>query len=253
MNSAYEQQQKLDDDISLVDLAAVFVRRRFVFYIVFIIVTLAGLAYALLASDKYEYVSLLEVAKLGDGKSVEQPHTVIATIENRWLPEVGVRFRAEMDMKLPFEVKASNPEQTSLVRLVSEAEQESADLVEKIHTTLIEKVKEHQNGSLKIEEKSLQRQVKSLDDVIQALEGQQNAGEALASAIEKRVNLESELEQLKPVDELVVSRQSADKTEPRRVLIVVVAGILAGAGGIFAVFLAEFCVLVRAKLRVDIK
>lgn len=251
MNSAYEQQQKLDDEISLVDLAAVFVRRRFVFYIVFAVVTLAGLAYALVASDKYEYVSLIEVAKLGNGKPVEQPPTVIATIENRWLPEVGARFRAENEVKLPFDVSASHPEQTSLIRLGSEAEQENTDLVNKIHTVLIENIKQHQNGLLKAEEKSLQRQIESLDKVIQALEGQQDVGEALASAIEKRVSLESELERLKPVDELVVSRQSADKTAPRRALIVVIAGILAGIGGVIAAFLAEFIVLVRAKLRVD--
>lgn len=247
MNNAYEQQRQ-DDEISLVDLAAVFVRRRFVFYIVFVVVTLMGLAYALFASDKYEYVSLIEMAEKGGGASIEKPPTVIATIENRWLPEVSARYRTENEAKLPFDVSASNPEQTSLVRLASEAGQENADLAESIHTTLIEAVKQHQNGLLKAEEKSLQRQIESLDRIIQTLEGQQDAGEALASAIEKRVRLESELEQLKPVEVLVVSRQSADKTAPRRALIVLLAALLAGMAGIFAAFFVEFSVRVRSEL-----
>ncbi|WP_148863389.1 Wzz/FepE/Etk N-terminal domain-containing protein [Marinobacter fonticola] len=248
MNNAYEQQQMRDDEISLVDLAAVFVRRRYVFYIVFVVVTLAGLAYALFTSDKYEYASLLEVAEQGDGRPIEQPAAVIATIENRWLQEVSTRFRAEHEKKLPFEVNASNPEQTRLIRLSSESDKENAEVVKDIHTTLIDRVKQHQGNLISSEEKSLQRQIESLEKVIEALEGQQFAGEALARAIEKRVSLERQLEQLKPVEVLVVSRESAEKTGPRRALIVVLAGLLGGMVGVFGAFLFEFIIRVRAQL-----
>ena len=59
-----------DDEISLVDLATTFLRRRRVFYVVFIVVSLVGVAYALSAPEKYEYVTLMKLAEKANGEYV---------------------------------------------------------------------------------------------------------------------------------------------------------------------------------------
>ena len=108
MNNSYshsrEEQDRYSDEISLVDLAAVFIRRRRVFYAVFLLCTLGGLAYALLTPEKFNYVSLVQLAEKNSGTSIQSPETVIATLEARWLPEQQVLHFGENEEKLPFDV-----------------------------------------------------------------------------------------------------------------------------------------------------
>lgn len=251
MNKAPEQRPYYDDEISLVDLAATFVRRRRIFYVVFILITLAGLAYALLANETYQYTSLIQVAEKSPGKYLEEPPATIATLENRWLPEQETIFRAEMDRKPPFGIAFSNPEKTGLIRLVSETTEESGKDVEQVHKALIEKIQERQNALVERERKGIQSRIESVNRSIETLQGGQDTGSAIAEAFERKADLESDLESLKNAEVLVVSRQSADKTGPARKMIVGLAVILGGMAGVFLAFFAQFAVSVRSELAKD--
>lgn len=251
MNNAPEQRPYYDDEISLVDLAATFIRRRRIFYAVFILVTLAGLAYALLAKETYQYTSLIQVAEKSSGEYLEEPPTTIATLENRWLPDQETIFRAEMDRKLPFSITFSNPENTGLIRFVSEATEENGKNVEQVHKSLIENIQERQNALLEREKKGIQSQLESVNRSIETLQGGVDTGSAIAEAFERKTDLESDLESLKSAEVLVVSRQSADKTGPARTLIVGLAVILGSIGGVFLAFFAQFAISVRSQLAAD--
>lgn len=248
MTDSVEKRPRYDDEISLVDLTATFIRRRKIFYLVFLLFTGGGVAYALFATETYEYVSLIQSAAKNGSKPVEEPTTTIATLENRWLPELQSNYRAENDQRLPLGVSFSNPENTSLLRLRTETGQDNVDIVKETHTSLIEKVSANQNAQIEREKSSLERQMESLDKVIESLQGQQDSGEAIAAAIQKQVSLESDLEQLEPLEVLVVSRESADRTGPNRRLIVVLAALLGAMLGVFLAFMAEFWVAVRRQI-----
>lgn len=248
MTDTLPQRNEYPDEISLVDIAITFIRRRYVFYVVFVVVTLLGLAYALLASEQYQYVSLIQVAQKENDKSIEAAETTIAALDNRWLPEAETAYRAEHEKKLPFQVAFSNPENTGLIRFSSEANPVNAETVTATHQALIDRIKSHQDSLIKREKNSLARQMASLNKALGSLEGQQNAGEAIASAIEKHSRLEGASESLKSVEVLVTSRQSAVRIAPRRSLIVVLSVLLGGTLGIFAAFMSEFFVSVRKQL-----
>ncbi|MEX0606037.1 MAG: Wzz/FepE/Etk N-terminal domain-containing protein [Marinobacter sp.] len=248
MNNTPEQRPYYDDEISLVDLAATFIRRRRIFYAVFVLVTLAGLAYALLAAEKYQFSTLIQVAEKNPGRYLEAPESTIATLENRWLSEQQTLFRAETDRSLPFDVTFSNPENTGLIRFVSEAAEESESEVEQVHKALIEKIEQRQNALVERERKSIQRRIESVTRSIETLQGGTDTGAAIAEAFERKVELESDLESLKSPEVLVVSRQSADKTGPARTLIVALAIMLGGMAGIFLAFFAQFAASVRSHL-----
>lgn len=248
MNSTPEQRPQYEGEISLVDLAAIFIRRRRVFYVVFAMITLGGFAYAVFAEETYRYTSLLHVAEKGSGKYIEGPLTTIATLENRWLPEQEALFRAEADEKLPFNVSFSNPEETGLIRIISEASPDDKDAVESIHQNLIEQIQKRQSALLAREKSSLQSRLESVGRAIETLQGSQDSGTAIAEAFERKVELEGELEALKETEVLAVNRQSADKTGPNRVLILALALTLAGIFGIISAFLAQFGSLVRSAL-----
>lgn len=243
-----EQQLDYSDEISLVELVATFIRRRRVFYVVFVAVTLAGLAYALLTPDEYDYASLIQIAQKDGEKFVQPPETAIATLENRWLPEVQTAYRAKHDKKMPFEVAFSNPEDTGLIQFSSSTTTEHSKSVKVAHETLITKVADYQGRLIKTEQASLKSQIQSLERTVELLKGEKETGEAIASAIEKRSRLELELDGLNGVEVLVTSRQSSEKIAPKRSLIMALAVLLGLMMGVFVAFMTEFAVSVREHL-----
>lgn len=249
MDNTPERRPTYDDEMSLVDLAITFLRRRRVFYVVFLLTTLAGLAYALLlVPEKYEYVSLYQMAEVDSGETVEAPATTIATLENRWFPEIQATHRQTEEEKLPFGISFSNPENTGLIRMASEAAPENAALVERTHKRLIAQAQERQQALLNREKQSLESRIEAIDRAIESLRGGEDTGSAIAEAYEKRVELEGKLEGLNPGETLVVSRESAERKGTSKSLIVVLAAVLGGMAGVFLAFLSEFIVLVRQRL-----
>ncbi|SNC66922.1 Chain length determinant protein [Marinobacter sp. es.048] len=237
-----------DDEISLVDLASTFLKRRRIFYVVFLVTLAAGVLYATLMPEKYDYVSLLKLAEKETGSFIEKPASVIATLENRWFPEIEAAYLAEHDQPLPFEVSFSNPENTGLIRIVSEAKPAGSEGVKQIHAALIENLEQTQSIAVSTLKSNLERQIESLTSTIDRLEGSQDVGAAIADAVNKRLSLEVLLLSIQPAELLVLNRQMAERKGPARSLIVVLAAMLGLMGGIFISFLAEFVSLVRANL-----
>ena len=241
-------QQAHDDEISLVDLVSTFLKRRRIFYVTFLVTLAAGILYTILIPEKYDYVSLFKLAEKDAGSFIEKPATVIATLENQWLPEIEATYLAEHDQSIPFDVVFSNPENTGLVRIVSEAVPASADDVKRIHGQLIEKLEQTQSVAVSTLRGNLERQIESLTSTIDRLEGSQDVGAAIADAVNKRLSLEVLLHSVQPAELLVLSRQMAERKGPARSLVVVLAAMLGLMGGIFLSFFAEFVSLVRVNL-----
>jgi acyl-CoA synthetase (AMP-forming)/AMP-acid ligase II len=190
-------QPDYSDEISLVDLAATFIRRRRVFYAVFLLCTLGGLAYALLTPEKFDYVSLVQLAEKDSVTLIQTPETVIATLEARWLPEHQGLHYAENESKLLFDVSFQNTKDTALIRFTTGATVKQKQQVEEVHAALIEKLSQRQENLVKSEQASINRQIESLSAVIASMMAQTSVdGAALSTAIEKKSELESELQKL---------------------------------------------------------
>lgn len=249
-----QERPKYDNEISLVELAVTFIRRRRIFSVTVILVTLLGLAYAFIQPEKYEYVTLLESAERADGEFIEKPSATVAAIENRWVPEVISNYQDRNNEKLPFKIKSSNPENTGLIHIVSEASEDNAGLVQRIHQSIADNVIDRQRGLFKAQETSLKNQISSIEKVIESLnskEGGENFGSALAAAIQKRSELEGSLAALRQAQSLVIGRQSVEQSGVGSLLIILLSAFLGAAMGVFLVFLAEFSLQVRKSLRQD--
>ncbi|WP_286220293.1 Wzz/FepE/Etk N-terminal domain-containing protein [Marinobacter apostichopi] len=239
---------RYDDEISLVELASTFLRRRRVFYVVFVVTMLAGLVYAILAPAKYEYVSLVKVAEKGSGEYLDEPSSVMAQLENHWVPELEAAYRAEHEKKLQFGVAFANPKDTGLIRLVTEATAAQAETVDRIHGELMGRLEKTQIVGVSNLRAKLNKRIESLDATVEMLQGAEDTGASMALAIEQLASLENELASIESVELLVVSRQSADPIGPAKVLIVTLAGVLGLLAGIFLAFFAEFAALVRDQM-----
>jgi hypothetical protein len=255
MNNFYshsrEDQDKYSDEISLVDLATTFIRRRRVFYAVFLLCTLGGLAYALTLPEKFDYVSVVQIAEKDSETLIQTPETVVATLEARWLPEQQVLYYAENESNLPFGVSFQNTKDTALIRFTTGTTATQKQLVEKVHAALIEKLSHHQENLVKSEQASINRQIESLNALIASMMAQTSVdGAALSTAIEKKSELESALQSLGNLEVIVSARQSIEKTGPKRSLIVTLAVILGLMLGIFVAFMVEFGASVKKQLAV---
>lgn len=242
------QSQHYDDEISLVDLAATFIKRRRVFYAVFLVCILAGFAYAFVTEDTYQYTSLLQIAEKNSDEFLEPPATTMATLESHWLPEQEVAYRSENDRNMPFTTSFANPENTGLIRLVSESSLKYAEDVKEVHQYLIEQVQQRHNTLLDREKRSLESRIASIDQSINVLKSGQDTGQVLAEAFDRKAKLESDLEALKAAETLVLARQGADKIGPARSLVLVLAALLGLMVGVFVAFVAEFVSAVRLAM-----
>ncbi|ERS84305.1 hypothetical protein Q672_02270 [Marinobacter sp. EVN1] len=242
------QNQRYEDEITLIDLAATIVKRRRVFYAVFLSCILVGIAYAFVTENTYQYTSLIQVAEKGADEFLEPPATTIATLESRWLPEREVAYLSENGENFPFTTSFANPENTGLIRLVSESTTKNAEHVKTVHRYLVEQVQQRHNALLEREKRSLESQMRSIDQSIDVLKNGQDSGQVLAEAFDRKTKLESDLQALKAAEMLVLARQGAEKTGPARILIITLATIMALIGGVFSAFFAEFLALVRSQV-----
>lgn len=235
------------DEISLTDLAVTFVRRRRIFYIVFCVIAIAGLSFALLKDNSYQYVTLIQGATKASGDQLETPASMIANLEGQWLPDIRSEYQANHG-KLPFKVSVENPENTQLIKIVSKAEEPTAGTVKAIHQALIAAVTKEQEARLELYKKRLKGQIAAVDQVISSLKADDTSGQALASAVDRKLTLETELNGLQPLSTLMVAQRSPDPVGPRRLLIAVLSVLVGVLAGIFSTFLMEFIATVRTRL-----
>lgn len=236
-------------EVSLVDLATIFVRRIWLFTGVFVLIMACGVVYALVQDEQYEYVSLYQVADVGQDKAVEKPATAIAVLKSQKLPELKAVYKAEHEVRVPFDTNFSNPEDTRLIRVISEASRKSAEEVKVLHNELLSYLKARHENLLGDTRNSLDARLDAVRRTLDALKEAPDAGQAVAEVIQKQVELEGELARLGTSEMLVVARESAERVAPNRKLIVVLSIVLAFIFSVVAVYLIEFASIVRKTMR----
>ncbi|MFL1455741.1 hypothetical protein ACJO5Y_15005 [Marinobacter sp. GN3S48] len=244
--------KQYDDEISLVDLATIFVRRRRIFFAVCGGVVLLALAYALfLVGEVKEYTTLVQLGEQiedGEREPLEPAATVVATIENRWYPEQQALYIELENSRMPFQVSAEAPRNTSLIKLTSKASPVKAEAVTSIHEKLVDHIVRRQTQLLERKKQTLEQRLKYVNEYLEGLSGQESMGEAAAQAVQERIEISGQIESLQPAETLVVARESLDNKGTSKRLIMVLAVFLGLMLGIVATFMAEFIGKVRQEL-----
>lgn len=235
-------------EVTLVDLAAILVQRRLAFIITFLVVVALGVGYALTATEKYRYVSLLQMAEDSEGEPIEAVGSTLAGLENYSFPAVQADYQQEKGKHLPLGVVFDSPRNTSLVRMETLAPRTRAEVVKEVHSALIDQVKARQDSRVEALRQNIERQLKSVEGVIDELRAAEGQGQALAAAVNSKVDLESRLNDVVALEVLASARESARKVEPNVSLIIVISVVLAIVLAAISAFLVEFSSLVRARL-----
>lgn len=163
-----------EDEISLVDIWRTLVRHKRMIFLVWGLISLVGVAVAVLMPQKYAYTTLIEIGRLGDvvekGNLVETADGARIRLVAGIIPVIQSRYLAEG--KEAIDVKASVPEKSPrFVLLESKGAAQAAaihlafqgaivDALEEGHQVIQNKTRE----TLVTGQEAAQRRIAALDD-----------------------------------------------------------------------------------------
>ncbi|PRY67396.1 Wzz/FepE/Etk N-terminal domain-containing protein [Halomonas ventosae] len=241
-----------DDEISLVDLAKILIRRWKLMAVTFLVIVLGALAYALLMERTYEYVSLYQVAEEGPGDGLEKPASVVAKTSNLYL---GAETRQLLDDEglesLPFVTSVSNPEDTLMVKLVSQAAEANAAVAESLHAKVLERIEQGQQAQFERRREALQRQLESTERSLELAKESTSpsAAELVASYSQRVADIQDRLAQLQEGQVVQTAVKSLKPTGTSRSLVMALAIVLGGMLAVMMAFLSQFAVAVRESFQ----
>lgn len=247
-----ERRDHGDDEISLVDLAMILARRWKALLIIFVVIVAISLAYALLMPRNYQYVSVYNVAEQNPTQALESPSSLVAKAHNLYLGPQTRQLLEQQDLqRLPFEVQVSNPSDTLLVTLTSEANPEHAEQVEELHMQIVKSLQQAQQDLVERRRETLERQLESNRQALEAVRDSDSvsAGELIATYTSRVAELETDLSDLRngQVGQIAVKSLEPVGTSPK--LILALGIVLGGMLAMIGVFILEFASLVCANLR----
>ncbi|ROR32900.1 Wzz/FepE/Etk N-terminal domain-containing protein [Inmirania thermothiophila] len=224
-----------EDELSLVDLWLEFRRRRRVFWAVFAVVLVAGLAAAVLLPERYSYTTVIQLAGVVSPEGTRplvSPSEVLEQVRRVYLPAVlagSAQGRGDVGEGL---VEAERPKDTDLIVLESVVPEAEAGLVRRLHETVARRVVVAQQDLVEAARAVRRDALVRLREVI-ARQGEQ----AFAKAEPDLGRLEELVaDQVRPARiEVLAQRGLEPKGRGRAAIAVlaVVAGVFAGLGAVF--------------------
>ena len=140
-----------EDDISLVDLWLVLVRRRFIFTAAVLASVLAGLLFAFLKTPTYTFTTMIQIGRivelrgLGETVASETPNeslesvgTVVAKLNAAYITTILAEYVDEAGDRTAPKIEASSPDQSQLVLIKSKSPEKEAELHMNLHKKVME-------------------------------------------------------------------------------------------------------------------
>ncbi|TDR57243.1 subunit length determinant protein [Halomonas ventosae] len=246
-----------DDEISLVDLAKILIRRWKLMAVTFLVIVLGALAYALMMERTFEYVSLYQVAEQAptdnrENGALEPPSSIVAKTSNLYLGSVTRQILDNEGMaSLPFEISVDNPEDTLLVKLASQAAEANAAVVESLHAEVLGRIEKDQQALLERRREALDRQLESTQSSLELAKesSSPSAAELVASYSQRVADIEDRLTQLQEGQVVQTAVKSLKPSGTSRSLVMALAIVLGGMLAVMMAFLTQFAVAVRDSLQ----
>ncbi|GHC35055.1 Wzz/FepE/Etk N-terminal domain-containing protein [Aidingimonas halophila] len=243
-----------DDEISLVDLAKILIKRWKLMTAIFLVVVLGAVAYALMLPTTYRYTSIYNVAEEGAGAPLEDPNSLVAKANNLYLGPITRELIANEGLeRLPFDTQIDNPSETLLVTITSDAQSDNAALVESLHEAMLSRLQEGQAQSAERRQDALERQLASANEALEAAQNSDSdsAAEVMASAMARVSDLEAQMEELTEGEVSQTAVRSLNQQGTSRALVLALGIVLGGMLAVMGAFFAQFAGLVCASLKDD--
>ena len=248
--SINETNYSADDEISLVDLAMVLVRRKRMIAVITSFIITLGVIAAFVVPKSYTFSTSIEIgSQIIDGsiKPFESPQTLLAKIQHVFIPQVlNEQRQTDTKIKEKYMIKASIPKSSVIIVLEIKGTEDKAGLM----TKLLQKVTQQ----AVLDHKRIYSAVKQN---LVALKEQSKAELATLSSemdnlTERKRLLQRNIEvhdsqhaNLRNTREILPPMKSLEPTGTSRKLIVIISAFAGAFLGVFSAFFAEFVAKVR--------
>lgn len=249
MNDEHNSPEPTHSDIRLVDAAVILVRHWVAFFLGLLLVLVVGVFYAVTADDKYEFISLYQLAEQSSGEWIQQPASLLARVENRILPQYESSFQQDKGHLMPFSVSVSSPEKAGILSIVTIAEDSKSDLIESAHRHVLSDLEDEQNRLLDAARSSLKKEIADIEAVLEEVRGGDSSASYAGELYRRRAQLTSDLNSMEPGEVINAAQRSLRPVGPNRKLVVVGSVVGGIFFGIVLAFLSDFVSRVRSALR----
>ena len=182
-----------EDEISLIDLWLVLVRRKKLLIATFVVIVVIGLVLAFVIPKKYSYSTSIEIGSrvIEDRvQPIESPETLLAKIQESYIPFVQLQYRNEnLDNEKIYTISARVPKSSQIIVLESKGGEEQEAIYKDLQQRVINQVQNDHKRILEVIRKELEI---SHSDAVNKLEELKDTARLLESR-EKRLSSIAEL------------------------------------------------------------
>lgn len=175
-----------EDEISLIDMWLVLVRRKWILAAVMVTATLGGLAYALFLPPKYAYSTTIEIGSQiqnNQATPIEAPDSVRAKIAESYIPLVlHERQQGMLDERKRYEIKVDVPKNSQVIVLRSEGREQDEDTYTALHRAVVERIQDDHKRVSNVLRRNLEALVADRE---RKIAGFQEDGQMLAAQLKR--------------------------------------------------------------------
>ena len=249
----HEARYSSENEISLVDLAMVLVRRKIMIAVISTFIIALGLTAALLVPKSYTFSTSVEIGSqiIGDAiKPFESPETLLAKIQHAFIPQVlNERQKTNPEDEKKYKIKASIPKSSVIIFLETKGTEDEADLLKSLLQSITHKATLDHLRIYDAVKKNIASRLKQTTTELQTLK-KSNDNEAEVATQQDLIEVySSQLANLRETREILPAMKSLEPTGISRKLIVIIAAFAGFFLGIFSAFFAEFIAKVRETSR----
>lgn len=188
------------DEISLIDLWLVLVRRRKIIAAVTASAVIAGLAYVLFIPPRYEYTTTIEIgAQIMNERAtpIEGQDSVRAKLAESYIPTVVQEYQSDRGQQgIDYEVTVNAPKNSQVLVLTSRGTEDQEQAYKTLHQLVVQKLEQDHQRVSNVLKKGLEVRVAERERKIAALQEEAMALETRIKRIEdERALLALEIEQ----------------------------------------------------------
>ena len=132
---------RTEDEISLVDLWLVLVKRKNIFFSIILISLVLGLLYAFIKPLEYEFSASIEIGSRVEGVTIEPIQSVLAKLQEAYIPLVLSSYNANSPEKNKItDIKSSVAKGSDVIRLSIVGRENNEEIYKSLLNEVVEKI-----------------------------------------------------------------------------------------------------------------
>lgn len=228
MQSSMAGSNQRAQEVSLIDLASIFIRFKGVFFAVLLFGVLCSVVVSQIISERYQYTTLMELAEKEAGDPIETPEALLAWLQYSLLPTEEIGYQKEYSRNMPFKVDVDIPKDTLLLKLTSRAEEGDETVLNEIHQSIVSRITQRQKGALERHLRALDEQLSAANETIEFLRGVEDPGSTLADALDRQAEIKRKIVDVREASIISVAQRSLERVSKGPIFVIVIGTILSG-------------------------